>query len=52
MGLLKSVFITNLVLFLGYVVSKDGIAMDESKVEAIKQWAHPNIYLIFAVFMR
>lgn len=33
----KCLFITNYVLFLGYVVSKDGLSVDESKVAAIKQ---------------
>ena len=26
------------VVFLGYVVSKDGVSVDESKIEAIKSW--------------
>jgi hypothetical protein len=33
---------TDFVLFLGYVVSKDGLSMDESKVAAVKQWALPT----------
>lgn len=32
----KCDFGTDKVLFLGYVVSKDGLSVDESKVEAIK----------------
>ncbi|XP_050255227.1 uncharacterized protein LOC126701144 [Quercus robur] len=32
----------NSVLFLGYVVSKDGLSVDESKVTAVKQWPIPT----------
>ncbi|XP_058202674.1 uncharacterized protein LOC131317120 [Rhododendron vialii] len=38
----KCVFLTDLVLFLGYVVSKDGISVDESKIEAIRSWPQPK----------
>ena len=38
----KCSFITDSVLFLGYVVSKDGLSVDESKVIAIKQWPIPT----------
>jgi len=41
-GLKKCAFMTDSVLFLGYIVSKDGLAVDESKVEAIKQWPGPR----------
>ena len=34
---------TDSVLFLGYVVSKDGLSVDESKVIAVKQWPIPTI---------
>jgi hypothetical protein len=33
---------TDSVLFLGYVVSKDGLAVDESKVAAIRDWSLPT----------
>ena len=33
----KCSFMTDSVLFLGYVVSKDGLLVDESKVIAVKQ---------------
>ena len=29
-------------MFLGYVVSKDGLSVDEFKVEAVKQWPIPK----------
>lgn len=34
----KSSFMTDRVLFLGFVVSKDEIFADDSKVDAIKNW--------------
>ncbi|XP_065017690.1 transposon Tf2-1 polyprotein [Musa acuminata AAA Group] len=37
----KCDFFTSSVVFLGYVVSKDGIMMDQSKVEAILNWPTP-----------
>ena len=33
---------TDSVLFLGYVVSKDGLSVDELKVIAVKQWPIPT----------
>ena len=33
---------TDSVLFLGYVVSKDGLSIDESKVIAVKKWPIPT----------
>ncbi|MES1679844.1 hypothetical protein ABUS85_18435, partial [Vibrio cholerae] len=38
----KCVFMTHSVLFLGYVVSKEGIQVDQSKVEAIRNWPQPR----------
>ncbi|GAA0167707.1 hypothetical protein LIER_22579 [Lithospermum erythrorhizon] len=37
-GLNKCSFITDSLLFLGYVVSKDGLSVDESKVEVVRDW--------------
>ncbi|XP_059436337.1 uncharacterized protein LOC132169297 [Corylus avellana] len=37
----KYSFIADSVLFLGYVVSKDGLAVDESKVAAVRDWPLP-----------
>ena len=34
----KCVFMTNSLLFLGYVVSSEGIKVDEEKVKAIRKW--------------
>ncbi|GJY82552.1 putative nucleotidyltransferase, ribonuclease H [Tanacetum coccineum] len=39
----KCVFMTPKVLFLGYVVSGDGIQVDESKVAAVHEWPTPTI---------
>ena len=38
----KCVFMTHSVLFLGYVLSKEGIQVDESKVEAVRSWPQPK----------
>ncbi|GJV41639.1 putative reverse transcriptase domain-containing protein [Tanacetum coccineum] len=38
----KCVFLTPKVLFLGYVVSGEGIQVDESKVMAIQEWPTPT----------
>ena len=35
-------FLTERVLFLGYVVSKDGISVDQSKLDAIRDWPTPT----------
>ncbi|XP_051127832.1 uncharacterized protein LOC127249181 [Andrographis paniculata] len=37
----KCIFHTNEVVFLGFVVSEDGLKVDETKVKAIKEWTHP-----------
>ena len=37
-NLKKCVFMTNSLLFLGYVVSNEGIKVDEEKVKAIREW--------------
>ncbi|VVA38985.1 PREDICTED: Retrovirus-related Pol poly from transposon, partial [Prunus dulcis] len=41
-NLKKCTFITNKVLFLGYVVSENGIHVDEDKVRAIQEWPIPK----------
>jgi hypothetical protein len=38
----KCVFLTNRVLFLGYIISSEGLSVDNSKIEAIKQWPQPQ----------
>lgn len=38
----KCDFMTSSILFLGYVVSADGLSVDESKVDAVKQWPIPR----------
>ena len=37
----KCIFCKDKVIFLGYVVSKHGVEVDESKIEAIKNWPTP-----------
>lgn len=41
-NLKKCSFVTESVIFLGYVVSKDGLSVDQSKVDAIKTWPMPK----------
>jgi hypothetical protein len=38
----KCSFMKDSILFLGYVVSKDGLAMDESKIAAVRDWPIPT----------
>ncbi|GKF25466.1 hypothetical protein Tco_0081360, partial [Tanacetum coccineum] len=38
----KCVFMTLKVLFLGYVISGDGIQVDESKVAVVQEWPTPT----------
>ncbi|XP_039140453.1 uncharacterized mitochondrial protein AtMg00860-like [Dioscorea cayenensis subsp. rotundata] len=38
----KCVFFTSKVLFFGYVVSGEGIQVDEAKIKAIQDWATPT----------
>ena len=42
MLILKSVFCTRELVFLGYVVSAQGIRVDESKIKAINEWLIPK----------
>ena len=41
-NLKKCVFMTNNLLFLGYVVSSEGIKVDEEKVKAFTEWPTPK----------
>nr|GEV32348.1 transposon Ty3-I Gag-Pol polyprotein [Tanacetum cinerariifolium] len=41
-NLKKCTFLTNKLLFLGYVVSSDGIHVDETKVHAVRDWPSPK----------
>jgi hypothetical protein len=34
----KCIFAKDKVIFLGYVVSKDGVAVDVSKIDSIQNW--------------
>ena len=41
-NLKKCSFLTNKLLFLGYVVSVDEIHVDEDKVHAVREWPTPK----------
>ncbi|GKB91371.1 retrotransposon protein, putative, ty3-gypsy subclass, partial [Tanacetum coccineum] len=41
-NLKKCTFLTNKLLFLGYIVSSDGINVDETKVQAVRDWPSPK----------
>ena len=41
-NLRKCTFLTNKLLFLGYIVSSDGIHVDEDKVKAVRDWPSPK----------
>ena len=47
----KSVFHVKTVDFLGYVVSTDGVTMNEKKVETIKAWKPPTSVREVQIFM-
>ena len=38
----KYVFLTDRVLFVGYIISSEGLLVDDSKIKAIKQWPQPQ----------
>lgn len=38
----KCVFMASKLTFLGYVITGEGLQVDESKVEIVKQWLRPN----------
>jgi hypothetical protein len=38
----KCTFCTNRVVFPGYVVTKQGIEVDQAKIEAIENWSQPK----------
>jgi hypothetical protein len=42
-NLKKCTFSTNKLLFLGFVIGKDGIQVDEEKVRAIRDWSAPKL---------
>lgn len=41
-NLKKCSFVTNILVFLGFVVSVDGIQVDEENVKAIREWPTPK----------
>ena len=41
-NLKKCTFLTNKLLFLGYIISEDGIHVDQDKVRAIREWPTPK----------
>nr|GEV61298.1 transposon Ty3-I Gag-Pol polyprotein [Tanacetum cinerariifolium] len=41
-NLKKCTFLTNKLLFLGYIVSSDGIHVDETNVQAVRDWPSPK----------
>ena len=42
LNLKKCSFMTSRLLFLGFIVCKDGIQVDEAKVKAIREWPTPR----------
>ena len=47
----KCTFHTKEVEFLGYVVTPDGVVMDQSRVQAIQDWQEPRSYRDVQVFL-
>ena len=50
-SLKKCDFFTTEVEFLGFMVSTNGVAMDQRRVAAIQEWPRPNSYHDFQVFL-
>lgn len=45
----KYIFGTDIVIFLGYVVSADDIKVDEEKIKAIQEWPKPqNVHEVWS----
>ena len=42
MNLKKCVFLTNKLVFLGFVISSEGVHVDDEKVRAIREWPTPK----------
>ncbi|GJV70775.1 transposon ty3-I gag-pol polyprotein [Tanacetum coccineum] len=38
----KCIFLTNTLLFIGYIVSSNGIHVDKAKVKAVREWPSPK----------
>ena len=47
----KCQFCTRKVEFLGFIVSTNGVAMDEERVKTIKEWPRPKTYREVQVFL-
>jgi hypothetical protein len=47
----KCTFCTDRVTFLGYVVTPQGIEVDEAKIEALKSWSIPGTLTQFQSFL-
>ena len=50
-NLKKCTFIQESLLFLGYVVSKEGLKVDKDKVKDIKEWPTPKNIVMWEVSM-
>lgn len=50
MLILRNVSFTNILVFLGYVISNEGVKMDPSKLEAIVSWLEPTTIPEFQSF--
>ncbi|KAL4573498.1 hypothetical protein LXL04_020306 [Taraxacum kok-saghyz] len=46
----KCVFITDRVVFLGYVVSAEGLSVDETKIHAVASWPQPTTVTEVRIF--
>ncbi|XP_048228355.1 uncharacterized protein LOC125369599 [Ricinus communis] len=51
-NLSKCVFYSDTTIFLGFIVSRDGLRVDEEKVRAIKEWPTPTTATMVRSFLR
>ncbi|KAA0054966.1 transposon Ty3-I Gag-Pol polyprotein isoform X1 [Cucumis melo var. makuwa] len=50
-NLKKCIFCSNEIAFLGFIIRKDHVLMDEKKVEAIKNWSTPTTVIQVQAFL-
>ena len=50
-NLSKYIFYTTSINFLGFIVSVNGVLMDKSRIDAIREWPYPTTFREVQVFL-